>query len=139
MSSSQNNHTISTAAVHSSTVISFSLAKSCKCLSKLGITCASLLFAFGPVAAMTASVNLGLKREVLVESAAVAAEPSAAGTLGADSSGTRFRGSLTFIVDDVERDDDVPGRISRRCLFGGGLKKKSLTAPRMRRKVSDYE
>jgi hypothetical protein len=134
MSSSQNNHTISTAAVHSSTVISFSLAKSCKCLSKLGITCASLLFAFGPVAAMTASVNLGLKREVLVESAAVAAEPSAAGTLGADSSGTRFRGSLTFIVDD-----DVPGRISRRCFFGGGLKKKSLTAPRMRRKVSDYE
>jgi hypothetical protein len=53
-----------------------------------------------------------LKREVLVES--VPAEPSAAGTLGADSSGTRFSGSLTFIVSVDDGDgDDTPGRISK--------------------------
>jgi hypothetical protein len=125
-------HTISTAAVHSSTVISFSLAKSCKCLNKLGITCASLAFAFGPVAAITESVNVGLKREVFVESAPlVALLFPLAGTLGPDSSGTRFRGSSTFMVGML-------GRMKRRCLEWGGEKKKSLMAPRMRRRVEDW-
>ena len=126
-------HTISTAAVHSSTVISFSLAKSCKCLSKLGITCASLALAFGPVAAITESVNVGLKREVLVESAAPALPPS--GTLGPDSSGTRFRGSATIVGDGGS---GMPGRMRRWCLEGGGGRKKSLMAPRMRRRVEDW-
>ena len=136
-------HTISTAAVHSSTVISFSLAKSCKCLIKLGITCASLAFAFGPVAAITASVNFGLKREVLVEPAppppveALLPLPSA-GTLGPDSLGTRSRGSLMGIFDGGGGGGGRLGRMERWEVEGGGGMKKSLTAPRMRRRVKDW-
>lgn len=78
-----------TAAIHSSTVISFSLAKSCKCLNKLGMTCASLGFALGPVAEITASVNLGLNLEAFVVEE-VEASPPLAAMLGPEESGTRL-------------------------------------------------
>ena len=51
--------TISTPAVHSSTVSPTSRAKSCRCRTKLGMIRARRGWAFGPVAAMTASVKCG--------------------------------------------------------------------------------
>lgn len=66
-----------TPAIYSSTVISFSLQKSCKCLVKLGITCASRGFALGPVASMTLSVKAGSNRDTLVVLALAPAVPFA--------------------------------------------------------------
>lgn len=53
-------HTSSTPIIHSSTVSSFSRAKSCRCWIKLEVSCLTRGVAFGPVAAMTCCVKLGL-------------------------------------------------------------------------------
>ena len=60
-------------------------------------------------------MNVGLKREVLVESAPPVLPP--AGTLGPDSSGTKFRGSSVFMVGG-DGGDGMLGRMGRWCLLG---------------------
>lgn len=52
-------------AIHSSTVSSFSRAKSCKCWIKLAVSCLTLGVAFGPVALITDCVKSGLNLCVL--------------------------------------------------------------------------
>jgi hypothetical protein len=53
-------HTNSTPCIHSSTVSSFSLAKSWRCWTKPAVSCLTRGVAFGPVALMTACVKFGL-------------------------------------------------------------------------------
>ena len=65
MDSASEGVTISTPAIHSSNVISFSRAKSCTCCTKLAITFRMRGDVFGPVALMTVWVKSGSKRWVL--------------------------------------------------------------------------
>lgn len=90
-----------TAAIHSSTVISFSRQKSCRCLSRLGVTCFNLGCAFGPVALMTLSVNLGSKRETLGLTGVPWMSIVSSAT-GSSSAVVNIRGSGTaYSADDI--------------------------------------
>lgn len=110
------------------------------------MTCASLGFALGPVAAITASVNLGLNLEAFVVEEE--APPPLAATLGPEESGTRL--SVSSGCRDIVAGGEglltslelllslLPGRKRRWFWCGGGEMKKSLMEYRTRRRVSDW-